>query len=82
MLFSHEFAHAPKIAEVPLLKLADSVFSAGFDGHICSRGGIGAVKDQDAGTGGRLEVESGNGGGMDSSVEIAKVFHDEKKCVE
>ena len=30
---SHEFLHAPKIAEVPLSKLADSVFSAGFDGH-------------------------------------------------
>ena len=46
--------------------------SAGFDGKNVSAGGIGAVKDQDVGTGGRLDVESGNGGGMDSSVEIAK----------
>ena len=40
------------------------------------------MKDQDAGAGGRLEVESGNGGGMDSSVEIAEVFMDTKKFVD
>ena len=58
--------HAPNISEVPLSKLADSVFSVGFDCEMVSRGGrggIGAAKDQDVGTGGRLEVESGNGGG-------------------
>ena len=65
---------APHHDLVPISKLADSVFSAGFDDRIRSRGGIGAVKYQDVGTGGRLEIESLNGGGMDSSVEIAKGF--------
>ena len=65
---------APHHDLVPISKLADYVFSAGFRVWICSRGGLGAVKSQDVGTGGRREVESGNGGGMDSSVEIAKVF--------
>ena len=70
---------APKISEVPLSTLADSVFSVGFDCEICSRGGrggIGAAKDQDVGTGG------GNGGGMDSSVEIAEDLFDAKNLVD
>ena len=40
------------------------------------------MKDQDVGTGGRFEVESGDGGRMDSSVEIAKVFGDAEKWVD
>ena len=31
---------------------------------------------------GRREVESGDGGGMDSSVETAKVLSDAEKCVD
>ena len=39
------------------------------------------MKDQDVGVGGRLEVESGNGGGMDSSVKIAEDVIDAKNVV-
>ena len=76
---------APSISEVPLSKLADSVFSVGFDCENCSRGGrggIGAAKDQDVGTGGRLEVESGIGEGMDSSVVFAEDFIDANNLVD
>ena len=34
------------------------------------------MRDQDVGTGGGPEVESGDGGGMDSSVEIAEELID------
>ena len=40
------------------------------------------MKDQDVGTGRRLDVESGHGEGMDESVEVAKVFCDAEKCVD
>ena len=40
------------------------------------------MKDQDVGTGGRLEVESGDGGGMDSSVEMAEELIDAKNCID
>ena len=43
---------------------------------------MGAVKDQHVGTGGRLEVESGDGGVIDSSVEIAEDVIDAKKLVD
>ena len=43
---------------------------------------MGAVRYQGVGTGGRLEVERGDGGGMHSSVDFAKVFGDAEKCVD
>ena len=40
------------------------------------------MKDKDAGAEARLEVESRDGGGMDSSADAAKVFSVAEKLVD